>query len=138
MNINISEIKYEETFAGLYGDVTHYFIAPKKLVEDNYPDCDHATISIERDDRGGYTCMISPNVDNLDYDWEYFDLDNECADALMELVLQDKIEPKYNSVEIAHNLLANLLIDMDTKNVNEIYIGNVIKSAVSYLGEALE
>ena len=138
MTINISEVKYEETFVGLYGDITHYFIAPKKLIEDNYPDCDHATISIERDDRGGYTCMISPTVDNLDYDWKYFDLDNECADALMELVLQDKIESKYNPVAIAHNLLANLLIDMDTKNVNEIYIGNVIKSAVSYLGEALE
>ena len=138
MTINISEIKYEETFVGLYGDVTHYFIAPKKLVEDNYPDCDHATISIERDDRGGYTCMISPTAGNLDYDWKYFDLDNECVDALMELVLQDKIESKYNPVAIAYNLLANLLIDMDTKNVNEIYIGNVIKSAVSYLGEALE
>lgn len=138
MTINISEIQYEETFVGLYGDVTHYFIAPKKLVEDKYPDCEHATISIERDDRGGYTCMISPNVDSLDYDWNYFDLDNECADALMELVPRDKIEFKYNSVEIACNLLANLLVDMDTKNVNEIYIGNVIKSAVSYLGEALE
>ena len=138
MTINISEIQYEETFVGLYGDVTHYFIAPKKLVEDNYPDCDHATISIERDDRGSYTCMISPTAGSLDYDWKYFDLDNECVDALMELVLQDKIESKYNPVAIAYNLLANLLVDMDTKNVNEIYIGNVIKSAVSYLGEALE
>ena len=138
MTINISEIKYEETFVGLYGDTTHYFIAPKKLIEDNYPDCDHATISIERDDRGGYTCMISPTANSLDYDWKYLDLDNECADALMELVPRDKIEFKYNSVEIACNLLTNLLVDMDTKNVNEIYIGNVIKSAVSYLGEALE
>ena len=138
MTINIFEIKYEETFVGLYGDTTHYFTAPKELVEDNYPDCDHATISIEEDGRGGYTCMISPTAGSLDYDWKYFDLDNECADALMELVPQDKIESKYNPVAIAHNLLANLLVDMDTKNVNEIYIGNVIKSAVSYLGEALE
>lgn len=115
MTINISEIQYEETFVGLYGDVTHYFIAPKKLVEDNYPDCDHATISIERDDWGGYTCMISPTAGNLDYDWKYFDLDNECAIALMKLVPQDKIESGYNPVEIACNLLVELLADMDTK-----------------------
>ena len=138
MTINISEIQYEETFVGLYGDVTHYFIAPKKLVEDNYPDCDHATISIEEDGRGGYTCMISPTAGSLDYDWKYFDLDNECADALLELVPRDKIEPKYNPVEIAYNLLLNLLDDMDTKNVNEVHIGNVITNAIDHLREALE
>ena len=138
MTINISEIQYEETFVGLYGDVTHYFIAPKKLIEDNYPDCDHATISIERDDRGGYTCMISPTVDSLDYDWKYFDLDNECADALIELVPQDKIESGHNPVEIACNLLTGLLDDIDTKNVDEVYIGDVITSAIDYLREALK
>ena len=138
MTINISEIKYEETFVGLYGDVTHYFIAPKELIEDNYPDCDHATISIEGDSWSGYTCMISPTAGSLDYDWKYFDLDNECADALMKMVPQDKVEPKYNPVEIAYNLLTNLLVDMDTKNVDEMYIGDVIESAIGYLGEALE
>ena len=138
MTINISEIQYEETFVGLYGDVTHYFIAPKKLIEDNYPDCDHATISIEGDSWSGYTCMISPTAGSLDYDWKYFDLDNECADALMKMVPQDKVEPKYNPVEIAYNLLTNLLVDMDTKNVDEMYIGDVIESAIGYLGEALE
>lgn len=138
MTINISEIKYEETFVGLYGDVTHYFIAPKELVEDNYPDCDHATISIERDGWGGYTCMISPTAGSLDYDWKYFDLDNECAIALMKLVPQDKIESGYNPVEIACNLLVELLADMDTKNVDEVHIGDVIASAIDYLGEALE
>ena len=138
MTINISEIQYEETFVGLYGDVTHYFIAPKKLVEDNYPDCDHATISIERDDRGGYTCMISPTVDSLDYDWKYFDLDNECVDALMKLVPQNKIESNYNPVAIACNLLTELLVDMGTKNVDEVYIGDVITSAIDYLREALK
>ena len=138
MTINISEIKYEETFVGLYGDVTHYFIAPKELVEDNYPDCDHATISIERDNCGRYTYMISPTAGNLDYDWKYLDLDNECADALMKLVPQNKIEPKYNPVEVAYNLLVELLADMDTKNVDEVHIGDVIASAIDYLGEALE
>ena len=138
MTINISEIQYEETFVGLYGDVTHYFIAPKKLVEDNYPDCDHATISIEEDGRGGYTCMISPTAGSLDYDWKYFDLDNECADALMKLVPQDKIESKYNPVEVAYNLLADLLDNMDTKNVDEVHIIDVVKDAKDYLWEALE
>lgn len=138
MTINISEIKYEETFVGLYGDTTHYFTAPKELVEDNYPDCDHATISIEEDGRGGYTCMISPTAGNLDYDWKYFDLDNECAIALMKLVPQDKIESGYNPVEVAYNLLVDLLTNMDTKNVDEVHIGDVIESAIGYLGEALE
>ena len=138
MTINISEIQYEETFVGLYGDVTHQFIAPKKLVENNYPDCEHATISIERDGWGGYTCMISPTADSLDYDWKYFDLDNECADALMKLVPQDKVESKYNPVEVAYNLLVNLLVDMGTKNVDEAHIIDVVKDAKDYLWEALE
>lgn len=138
MNINISEIKYEETFVGLYGDTTHYFTAPKELIEDNYPDCEHATISIERDGWGGYICMISPTADSLDYDWEYFDLDNECVIALMKLVPQDKIESGYNPIEIACNLLVELLADMDTKSVDEVHIGDVIASAIDYLGEALE
>lgn len=138
MTINISEVKYEETFVGLYGDTTHYFIAPKELVKDSYPDCDHVTISIERDGWGGYTCMISPTAGSLDYDWKYFDLDNKCANALMELVPQDKVESKYNPVEAAYNLLVNLLDNMDTKNVDEVHIGDVIASAIDYLGEALE
>lgn len=37
-------------------------------------------------------------------------------------------------VEIAYNLLLNLLVDMDTKNADEMYIGDAIKSAVGYLG----
>ena len=138
MTINISEIKYEETYVGLYGDFTYYFTAPKKLVEDNYPDCEHATISVERDGWGGYVCMISPTAGSLDYDWKYFDLDNECADALMNLVPQNKIESNYNPVEVAYTLLVNLLHNMDTKNINEIHIGDVIESAIGYLGEALE
>lgn len=138
MNINISEIKYEETFVGLYGDTTHYFIAPKELIEDKYPDCEHATISIERDGWGGYTCMISPTADSLDYDWKYFDLDNECADALMKLVPQDKVESEYNPVLIAYNLLFNLLVNIGTKNVDEAHIIDVVKDAKDYLWEALE
>lgn len=63
MTINIPEIQYEETFVGLYGDVTHYFIAPKELVKNSHPDCEHATISIEPDGCGGYNCMISPTAE---------------------------------------------------------------------------
>ena len=138
MTINISEIKYEETYVGLYGDFTYYFTAPKKLVEDNYPDCEHATISIERDGWGGYLCMISPTADGIDYDWKNFDLDNECVDALMELVPENKNQVSYNPVEIAYNLLIDLLVDIDTKKADEVDIGEVIESAIGYLGEALE
>ena len=138
MTINISEIKYEETYVGLYGDFTYYFTAPKKLVEDNYPDCEHATISVERDGWGGYLCMISPTADGIDYDWKDLDLDNECVNALMELVPENKNQSSYNLVEIAYNLLIELLADMDTKNVDEVHIGDVIASAIDYLREALE
>lgn len=138
MNINISEIKYEETFVGLYGDTTHFFIAPKELVEDNYPDCEHATISVERDGWGGYDCMISPTADGIDYDWKKFDLDNEYAKALVKLVPQNEIKSGYNPVSIAYNLLLNLLIDMDTKNVDKEHVSDIVESAVGYLGEALE
>ena len=82
--------------------------------------------------------MISPTAGSLDYDWKYFDLDNECADALMNLVPQNKIEPNYNPVEVAYTLLVSLLHNMDTKNIDEIHIGDVIESAIGYLGEALE
>ena len=82
--------------------------------------------------------MISPTAGSLDYDWKYFDLDNECADALMNLVPQNKIESNYNPVEVAYTLLVNLLHNMDTKNIDEIHIGDVIESAIGYLGEALE
>ena len=82
--------------------------------------------------------MISPTVDSLDYDWKYFDLDNECADALMKMIPQDKVESEYNPVLIAYNLLVNLLVDMGTKNVDEAHIIDVVKDAKDYLWEALE
>ena len=138
MNINISEIKYEETYVGLYGDFTYYFTAPKKLVEDNYPDCEHATISVERDGWGGYVCMISPTADGIDYDWKDLDLDNECVNALMELVPENKNQSSYSPVAIAYDLLVNLLVDIGTENTDEIKIGDVIESAIGYLEEALE
>lgn len=138
MTINISEIKYEETFVGLYGDFTHYFTAPKELVEDSHPDCEHATISVESDGCGGYICMISPTADGIDYDWKDFSLDSECVDALMELVPQNKAEFGYKPVLIAYNLLSILLVDIGTKNVDEAHIIDVVKDAKDYLWEALE
>lgn len=41
-------------------------------------------------------------------------------------------------VEIAYNLLVELLDDMNTKIVDEVHISDVIVSAIDYLGEALE
>ena len=41
-------------------------------------------------------------------------------------------------VEIACNLLVDLLADIDTKNADEVDIGDAIESAIGYLGEALE
>lgn len=37
-------------------------------------------------------------------------------------------------IEIAYNLLFNLLVDMDTKNADEMYIGDVIKVKFYCLG----
>jgi hypothetical protein len=48
MNIDISKIKFEEACDNeLFGEYILYFIAPRDLVKDKYPEAEHSTISLE-------------------------------------------------------------------------------------------
>ena len=48
MDIDISKIKFEEAYDNApFDEYTLYFIAPKDLVKDKYPEAEHSTISLE-------------------------------------------------------------------------------------------
>mgnify|MGYP004417694743 CR=1 FL=1 len=79
MNIDISKFEFEECFEGAVGNTVLYFIAPKELVADKYPEAEHATVCIEWSDSDkkmdNYSATISPTKDGKDYDWIPFELD---------------------------------------------------------------
>lgn len=87
MNIDISKFKFEESYGGVFGDMVLYFIAPKELVADKYPDAEHATVCIEWNDSDkeidNYFVTISPTKDGEDYDWMPFELDTNDIDLLV-------------------------------------------------------
>ena len=83
MDIDISKIKFEEAYDNEpFDEYTLYFIAPKDLVKDKYPEAEHSTISLELTTR---TIMISPTKDGMDYDWSDIELDNDTIDRLISL-----------------------------------------------------
>ena len=91
MDIDISKIKFEEAYDNVpFQEYTLYFIAPKYLVKDKYPEAEHSTISLELMTR---TAMISPTKNGMDYDWSDVELDNDTIDKLIALYLgfQQKI-----------------------------------------------
>lgn len=88
MDIDISKIKFEEAYDNApFDEYTLYFIAPKDLVKDKYPEAEHSTISLELTTR---TTMISPTKDGMDYDWSDIELDNDTIDKLIELYVLHK------------------------------------------------
>ena len=88
MDIDISKIKFEEDYDNeLFDEHTLYFIAPKDLVKDKYPEAEHSTISLELTTR---TIMISPTKDGMDYDWSDIELDNDTIDRLIALYVLHK------------------------------------------------
>lgn len=88
MDIEISKIKFEEAYDNApFDEYTLYFIAPKDLVKDKYPEAEHSTISLELTTR---TTMISPTKDGMDYDWSDIELDNDTIDRLIELYVLHK------------------------------------------------
>ena len=96
MDIDISKIKFEEAYDNeLFDEQTLYFIAPKDLVKDKYPEAEHSTISLELTTR---TTMISPTKDGMDYDWSDIEFDNDTIDRLIELYVLHK-NRKENSNE---------------------------------------
>ena len=81
MDIDISKIKFEEAYDNApFQEYTLYFIAPKDLVKDKYPEAEHFTISLELTTR---TAMISPTKNGIDYDWSDVELDNDTIDKLI-------------------------------------------------------
>lgn len=85
MDIDISKIKFEEAYDNVpFQEYTLYFIAPKDLVKDKYPEAEHSTISLELTTR---TTMISPTKNGMDYDWYDVEFDNNTIDKLIALYL---------------------------------------------------
>lgn len=89
MNLNISEIEFEERYDNEeYGTTTLYFIAPKEILGDKYPEAEHATISIEFDftsmNPRDPSVMVSPTKDGLDYNWQ--DVNHLDPDILEKLI----------------------------------------------------
>ena len=83
MNIDISKIEFEEAYDNaLFHEHTLYFIAPKDLVKDQYPEADHSTISLELTTQ---TVMISPTKDGIDYDWSDIEIDDNTMNGLIAL-----------------------------------------------------
>lgn len=85
MDIDISKIKFEEAYDNApFEECTLYFIAPKDLVKDKYPEAEHSTISLELTTR---TAMISPTKNRMDYDWYDIELDDDTIEKLIALYL---------------------------------------------------
>lgn len=94
MNIDISKIKFEEAYDNTpFEEYTLYFIAPRDLVKDKYPEAEYSTISLELTTR---TAMISPTKNGMDYDWSDIELDNGTIDRLIALYVLHKKESKNN------------------------------------------
>lgn len=84
------QIKYEETVKyETRNVVVHYFIAPKELLDDKYPEAEHACLMFEDylDDETGleYRAALSPTKDGEDYDWTDIDISIHDAYYLTKL-----------------------------------------------------
>ena len=94
MDIDISKIKFEEAYDNVpFQEYTLYFIAPKDLVKDKYPEAEHSTISLELMTR---TAMISPTKNGMDYDWSDIELDDDAINKLITLYMLHKMRAKNN------------------------------------------
>lgn len=86
-DIDISKFEFEERFESALGYTVLYFIAPKELVADRYPEAEHATVCIEWSDSDkemdNYSVTISPTKDGEDYDWMPFELDSGDVEQLI-------------------------------------------------------
>lgn len=86
-----TRIKFEERYdSEVYGTTTLYFIAPKELLNDDYPEAVSAEIMIEcptEHIEPAYAAVgISPtDEDGSDYDWCDYDLPYEMIGELIDL-----------------------------------------------------
>ena len=93
--LDISKIDFEEAYdKAQFKEHTLYFIAPRELVKDKYPEAEHSTISLELTTR---TAMISPTKNGTDYDWSDIKLDNDTMDRLIALYVLHKTRKENNN-----------------------------------------
>lgn len=94
IKLDISKIEFEEAYDdALFKEYILFFIAPKDLVKDKYPEAEHFTISLELTTR---TAMISPTKNGMEYDWSDIELDNDTMDKLIALYVLHKKRKENN------------------------------------------
>ena len=135
MKVDISKIEFEESYIDTDGNIVLYFIAPKELVSDKFPEAEHSTISIiyHAYDKDLDNCFteISPTTDGLDYEWSLIDLEK---DDIRQLISKSA---KKNPIAEAYRILLNEIKQSDN-DVAYIIDPNAIQEAIGYLGEVLE
>ena len=100
-NMDTKNIKFEEKYQDEeYDTTTFYFICPKEMLEREYTDAEHATISIEcptnQIEANVASVMISPTkkvYDNtmLDYDWRDIDLSYDQIEEFLNLIPEENL-----------------------------------------------
>lgn len=80
-DLDIAKLEFEERVDNEFlGTTTLYFIGPKDLIGDKYPEAESTEIMVEfrtGNPRGQYPeIMISPTKDGMDYDWNYAYIDD--------------------------------------------------------------
>lgn len=147
MNIDISKIEFDARVEDDLGNNIAYFIAPKELLGDKYPEAEHSTISIKWNECGKdmseYTVMISPTKDGEDYDWMPFDLDVNDSELLLIQTIKASCDPVSNVNNILVNISEAYKILVDeiehASNSPDYIISSVaIEEAIEYLGEVLK
>ena len=81
LNIDISDLELEERYySELYKTTTLFFIGPKEILNDKYPEAESTEISVEFITDGPYKrypeIMISPTKGGEDYEWNYLYIDD--------------------------------------------------------------
>lgn len=94
-NFDISKIKLESHWESkLLGNTILFFIVPKELVADKYPEADSAEISCEfttaKPIDGLIYVMISPTKNGNAYYWNNLELDNKTIKELIKTGLERK------------------------------------------------
>ena len=103
LDIDISDLELEERYdSELYKTTTLFFIGPKEILNDKYPEAESTEISVEFITEDPYKLypeiMISPTKDGEDYDWNYLYIDD--PDVVNKLIsiglnLKEKIIHDY-------------------------------------------
>lgn len=79
----LSKVDFEEMcMSADFSEIILYFIGPKELISDIYPEADYSTIRLEL---GSRTAMISPTKAGKDYDWSPLELNSDTIDRLIAI-----------------------------------------------------